>query len=244
MEYFIGIRLTAAQKHFSQRCGPFCVALLLIKSIFMPLKEGNPLQTLVSRKAHVGSESALNGRQGWLSHVHCETMKHEGPEWRRFRENVPDWKKRWLQRWIYRATALCLLNWRGRNVPLCQWCSAQQAAYDGGGEKNHTICSGRPYAGFIGQIPPTNCWFEGNKNPLHPCLFTPVCFMDVYVYMWKLCMLIRKLWRSRWNCWINSRWKEVRRIRRGEPFRSSQVRVKHMSWHPHPPPEIFKHTHK
>lgn len=140
--------------------------LLLIKSIFMPLKEWNPLQTLVSRKAHVGRESALNDRQGWLSHVHCETMKHEGPEWRSFRENVPDWKKRWLQRRIYRATALCLLNWRGRNVPLCQWCSAQQAAYEGG-EKTHTICSGRPYAGFIGQI------LKKKKSP--PPLFVYSC---------------------------------------------------------------------
>lgn len=39
---------------------------------------------------------------------------------------------------------------------------------------------------FFGQILlKKTCWFERNKkkNPLHPCLFTPVCFMDVYVYM-------------------------------------------------------------
>lgn len=69
------------------------------------------------------------------------------------------------------------------------------------------------------------------KIPLHPCLSSFV-LMDLYVRMWKLCMLIGKLWCFRWNCWINSRWKEARRIQSGESFRSSQVRVKHMSWHP------------
>lgn len=59
-----------------------------------------------------------------------------------------------------------------------------------------------------------------------------LAFMDLYVCMWKLCMLIGKLWCFRWNCWINSQWKEARRIQSGESFRSSQVRVKHMSWHP------------
>lgn len=137
-------------------------------------------------------------------------------------------------------SSLCLLNWRGRNVPLCQGCSAQRAAYEGGegGIKNipYVLVVHRLWQDLLAKfLERTADSKETKKFP--SALGCPPVFL--WICMWKLCMLIGKLWRFRWNCWINSQWKEAKRIRSGESFRSSQVRVKHMSWHPL---QIYKRT--
>lgn len=90
---------------------------------------------------------------------------------------------------IWSHNSLCLLNRGTRNVLLCQWCSAQQAAYEGG----KTI----PYAQDV-----HNCWqallaeclkriadLKETKILPHPCS-PSLGFMYLYVHMWKLCMLI------------------------------------------------------
>lgn len=149
-------------------------------------------------------------------------------------------KECFRDRYMEPQLSLCLLNRGTRNVPLCQWCSAQQAAYEGG--------KAIPYAQDV-----HNCWqallaeclkriadLKETKILPHPCS-PSLGFMYLYVHMWKLYILIGKLWCFRWNCLINSRWKEVRRIQRGESFHSSQVRVTY-TYLLHP--QWYKYTKK
>lgn len=81
------------------------------------------------------------------------------------------------------------------------------------------------------------------RQKFRPTLVCPsLGLMHSYVCMWRLCTLRGKLFRFRWNCSINSQWKEVRRIRRGESFHSSQVRVTYT--HVFRTPRSYVNTHK
>lgn len=188
----------------------------------------------------VGCHTCLNNR---------EAMKHEGPEWWSFRKNPlgrkigngeTKKKKSWFQRRTRGATGRSVSKIEGAEMFHSVRGALHSAQHMKEGLKKTyhmfwtSIVSGRIYWPNSSKELLIR---KGQKIPLHPWL--SCVFMDLYVRMWKLRMLIRKLWRFRWNCWINSRWKEARRIQSGESFRSSQVRVKHMSWHPL---QICKHT--
>lgn len=162
-------------------------------------------------------------------------------------------KRRMCRRQIHGATTLslslflCLLNGGSRNVPLGQWCSCTS--------EQHTKEEKKPYhmlrtSIIVGRLYWPNSSTElliWKRQKFRPTLVCPPSgLMHSYVRMWRLCTLRAKLFRFRWNCSINSRWKEVRRIRRGESFHSSQVRVTytHVFCTPRPPPDLRKYTQK
>lgn len=176
MEYFVRLRpkmyLWAAVNDLTSYCFWSKAEVLLF------------LKPFSSPEWHVGRcevRLMIGGAGCHMCINNREAMKREDPEWWSFRKNTlgrkirnGETKKLVSKTDARRHSSLCILNWRGRNVPLCQGGShSEQHMKEGRRDKKHTICSGRPssLAGFIGWIPRKNCWFKKDKkNPLHPWL--------------------------------------------------------------------------
>lgn len=123
---------------------------------------------------------------------------------------------------------------------------AQRAAYGGGKTIPYARDVHNRWQALLAEFLNRNCWFGRDKNSAPPLFVLLQALVHSYVRTWRPCTLRGRLFRFRWSCSINSRWKEVRRIRRGESFHSSQVRVPytHVFCTPPGPPWTCVNTHK